>query len=407
MRKTFFLSTLVLIALFTFRCSEDNTLMTDEKSETGYDYTSGLAGGGRDGGFSSGEGGGDGDTTQQQPIEPGQITAAEWNDLVNWDFWQDLGQNQEFESAKENWNFIPAERYSFVVSDNQHRPVFDCQLELKDIQGNVLWKSRTDNEGKAELWLNLNGGNDENPIALVKFEDEELTIVDPIEHNTGVNEVILASSRRNLQKADILFVVDATGSMGDEIEYLKSEMLDVIRKSLEVNSQLEMNTGAVFYRDEGDDYLTKVSPFTRIPTQTLAFINDQSAGGGGDYEEAVHTALVTAITQLNWSSEARARLLFLLLDAPPHHTDAIVGDLNDIIKEASAKGIKIIPISASGINKDTEFLFRFFSVSTNGTYVFITNHSGIGGDHIEATVGDYEVELLNDLIVRLISKYTL
>ncbi len=78
----------------------------------------------------------------------------------------------------------------------------------------------------------------------------------------------------------------------------------------------------------------------------------------------------------------------------------IVNDLNAIIKKAAEKGIKIIPVSASGVNKDTEFLFRFFAVATNGTYVFITNNSGIGGDHIEATVGDYEVELLNDLMVR-------
>ncbi|MEM8907449.1 MAG: hypothetical protein AAGD05_06350, partial [Bacteroidota bacterium] len=31
--------------------------------------------------------------------------------------------------------------------------------------------------------------------------------------------------------------------------------------------------------------------------------------------------------------------------------------------------------------------------------------SGIGNDHLEPTVGDYEVELLNDLLVRLIGEY--
>jgi hypothetical protein len=45
-------------------------------------------------------------------------------------------------------------------------------------------------------------------------------------------------------------------------------------------------------------------------------------------------------------------------------------------------------------------------MSTNGTYVFITNDSGIGNDHLQATVGDYEVEFLNDLMVRLVKKYT-
>ncbi len=43
---------------------------------------------------------------------------------------------------------------------------------------------------------------------------------------------------------------------------------------------------------------------------------------------------------------------------------------------------------------------------TDGTYTFITNHSGIGNDHLTPTIGEYQVELLNDLIVRLVTKYT-
>lgn len=49
---------------------------------------------------------------------------------------------------------------------------------------------------------------------------------------------------------------------------------------------------------------------------------------------------------------------------------------------------------------------RFMAISTNSTYVFITNHSGIGNDHLKPSIGQYEVEKLNDLIVRLIKKYS-
>ena len=49
---------------------------------------------------------------------------------------------------------------------------------------------------------------------------------------------------------------------------------------------------------------------------------------------------------------------------------------------------------------------RFMAISTNGTYVFITSDSGIGNPHLEPTVGEYEVEFLNDLLVRLINKYS-
>lgn len=54
-------------------------------------------------------------------------------------------------------------------------------------------------------------------------------------------------------------------------------------------------------------------------------------------------------------------------------------------KEFAKNGIKIIPVAASGVDKDTEFMLRFFEVATGGTYVFITNDSGIGNDHIDAT----------------------
>lgn len=166
-----------------------------------------------------------------------------------------------------------------------------------------------------------------------------------------------------------------------------------------------MLTGSVFYRDEGDDYVTRVSAFTSNITTTLNFIKQQQASGGGDFPEAVHTALDKAVNNLQWSSTARTRILFLLLDAPPHYENNVITDLQKHIKDAAAKGIKVIPITASGIDKETEFLMRFLAVTTNGTYVFITNDSGVGNEHLEPTVGKYDVELLNNLMVRLINKY--
>ena len=109
---------------------------------------------------------------------------------------------------------------------------------------------------------------------------------------------------------------------------------------------------------------------------------------------------------MQWSTSAKSRIAFLLLDAPPHNGSQIKDDLHTSIQKAAKKGIKIIPIVASGINKETEFLMRNFSITTNGTYVFITNDSGVGNDHLEPTVGEYEVEYLKDLMVRLITKYT-
>ena len=41
---------------------------------------------------------------------------------------------------------------------------------------------------------------------------------------------------------------------------------------------------------------------------------------------------------------------------------------------------------------------------TGADYVFLTDDSGVGKSHLEPIIGDYEVELLHDIIVRLINE---
>jgi hypothetical protein len=169
---------------------------------------------------------------------------------------------------------------------------------------------------------------------------------------------------------------------------------------------MDIRTAALFYRDEGDDYVTRYENLTNKPEETLDFIKEQGAAGGGDYPEAVHTALETAMQELAWEEGNYSRLAFLLLDAPPHYQSEVFDSIRKSIRLYAAKGIKIIPVAASGVDKNTEFLLRMMAMFTDGTYTFITNHSGIGNDHLTPTIGEYQVELLNDLIVRLVTKYT-
>ena len=207
------------------------------------------------------------------------------------------------------------------------------------------------------------------------------------------------------RKADIAFFVDATGSMTDEIDFLKSDLIDIFKKVEKLQAGTTIRTAALFYRDEGDEYVTKRIDFTTDIKSVSNYVGKQSAAGGGDFPEAVHTALEKGLQNLSWDEGARTRIVFMLLDAPAHHNDKVIESLHQSIEAYAKAGIKIIPVAASGIDKITEFMLRFFAISTSGTYVFLTNDSGIGGDHIQASVGDYEVEQLNELIVRLIDKY--
>jgi hypothetical protein len=353
-----------------------------------------------DDGFSESENTGDG-----QNLQPGVITAGEWNDLDSWDFWNNILNEQEYSTMPSYWSFFNNNRVSVILTSSETTPVVDAIVELKR-DDFTIFTARTDNFGRAELWADLYQHSSElDPSALsISVNEGAYTINNVKLYQDGVNEIVLAATSSG-NRVEISFVVDATGSMGDELEFLKTELLDVLDRVKDENPNTDIYTSSVFYRDEGDQYVTRVSPFTSNIETTIDFIKDQKADGGGDYPEAVHTALDKAIGELQWSYSARTRLLFLVLDAPPHYKTSVVQSLQESVATAAAKGIKIIPVTASGIDKKTEFLMRFFAISTNGTYVFITDHSGVGNSHLEPTVGEYQVEYLNNLMVRLISKY--
>jgi hypothetical protein len=76
-----------------------------------------------------------------------------------------------------------------------------------------------------------------------------------------------------------------------------------------------------------------------------------------------------------------------------------------LIQTAAKKGIRIVPVTCSGIDKSAEYLMRAIALFTNGTYTFLTDDSGIGNPHIKPTTDKYEVETLNALLKRLIYQY--
>jgi len=339
----------------------------------------------------------------------GLLTAGEWNDLHNWNkHWLDLLADGEIAEYQKMYGFYPKNRYTVLLNNEQDFPIADVPVQLLGADGTLYWTAKTDNTGKAELWAQLFNPHEVKGKLKIEMRVNGLvyTLDAPKEAKDGINRQTFNTECKAPKNVDIVWAVDATGSMGDEIEYLKTELLDVIDRSKAQNPALHFRVGTVFYRDKTDDYLTKSSGLSPDVEKTVDFIRKQAAGGGGDYPEAVHSALEEAILNQPWSENAIARICFLVLDASPHKEPAVIESLQKSIQEAAKRGIRIVPITASGIQKDTEFLMKFFGLATNGTYVFLTDHSGIGGSHIEPTTDEYKVELLNDLLVRVITEYT-
>ena len=342
----------------------------------------------------------------QGGIQPqgGLVTAGEWNDLDNWDFYQKTLMKEPFKGFPDDWQMYTNHRIAVALTA-KNKPAANATVTLFR-NDTPIWTAKTDNLGRAELWVGAFQKEKELNTALLRLKVNEQWVSTATISETQVNRIALDEalpSPTNL--VQIAFMVDATGSMGDELEFLKVDLKKVINEVQKTNTQLKISTATVFYRDEGDEYVVKHSPFTEDINQTTEFISQQRADGGGDFPEAVDKALVQ-LNQLQWQPEARTRIAFLVLDAPPHNKPAVINSIQYSVKTAAASGIKLIPVVASGIDKTTEFLMRFIAMYTNGTYVFITDHSGIGNKHLEPSVGEYQVEKLSDLMVRLIKKYS-
>ena len=342
------------------------------------------------------------------PTGPGTLTAGEINDFSKWVLWEDLTETK-FNSFQKQWGFYLKNRYAVQVTYENGNPVVDAPVKLVSDKNEVVFIARTDNTGKAELWADMipdiRNKMARRYKAFVHFQGQDIPFPKLDAFPTGINTLKIKGPCDVSDVLDIAFVVDATGSMGDEINYLKTELKDVIQRVQEQNEKLQLRTASVFYRDNGDQYVTRESDFSSTTETTLQFIQTQYAAGGGDFPEAVDEALDAALNRLSWSQNARGRILFLVLDAPPHQADSVVKRMHQLVYKAAAMGVRIVPITGSGINKDVEFLMRSMALATNSTYVFLTDHSGVGNKHLAPSTDDYDVQKLNDLMVNLISRY--
>lgn len=337
----------------------------------------------------------------------GQLTAGEINDFGKWVLWNDKSQ-EELTDYRDDWKMYPSKRYMVIVQNNAGIPIVGQLVSLMDHKENPVWTAKTDNTGKAELWSNMfeETYQDEEKLDIVtKINDREHRIHHAKRIENGVNHITIESDCNHSNVVDAVFVVDATGSMTDELNYLKEELTDVMQKVKARHQALTLNLGSVFYRDHGDEYITRASELTANISKTIQFIQQQTAAGGGDEPEALDEALEIAIRNMNWSPDSRTKLLFVVMDAPPHISPAHLKRIRDVTWEAAKNGIRIIPLTASGIDKSAEYLMRSLALCTNGTYVFLTDHSGIGNPHLQPTTDSYHPDKLNDLIIRLFDQY--
>jgi Mg-chelatase subunit ChlD len=168
---------------------------------------------------------------------------------------------------------------------------------------------------------------------------------------------------------DVCFIIDTTGSMGDEIARVQQTLLSLTQR-LRGSQAVDLRYGAVLYRDVGDQYLTMAHPMTG---DLLAFdqaIQEIQAGGGGDGPESLNQGLAVAVSDMDWRPGA-AKVAFLIADAPPHMDYQEPVTYGRAAAGAAHKGVRVHTVAASGLDDAGSAVFLQIAQITRGRFIFI------------------------------------
>ncbi len=181
---------------------------------------------------------------------------------------------------------------------------------------------------------------------------------------------VLASSAPEI---DVVFVIDTTGSMGDEIQSVKKQVVAMMEKVQQGTPRPYVRFGIVAFRDQRDEYVTKGFPLTADVQTIQGNVMSLEANGGGDTPEAVAQAVHTAVYDMNWTSNPNAKkLMFLIGDAGPHRDQPNDPDLKSEVAYAKSKGIKLHTWGCSGIVDCGEGDFKELAAIGGGDFQMLT-----------------------------------
>lgn len=204
---------------------------------------------------------------------------------------------------------------------------------------------------------------------------------------------------------DILFILDTTGSMGEEIQRLKTtiELINLNLSSL--SSKPKVRFGLVLYKDRGDQYVTQTVPLTGDLPAFQKALGKVRADGGGDDPEDLQAALQETIRGVAWDPDG-IRLGFIITDAPPHLDYGQEFTYVDAVHGAREAGIKLYSVGTGGLPLAGEMVLRQISQYTGARYIFLTygeRGEAAGGEQGSVshhTGSNFQTDKLEAIIIR-------
>ncbi|MFN8490164.1 MAG: vWA domain-containing protein [Caldilineaceae bacterium] len=304
-----------------------------------------------------------------------------------------------------------SERYVIQVIDENSLPVHDATVEVY-AGGQVVFTGRTDAGGQMLFHpraldenYQLRSAGEFRVVAKKGYVAQSHTFA-----RNGSDHWLLtltSPARADYTQLDLVFLIDATGSMGDEIDKLKASMADVADQIAKLPAKPDVRYGLVAYRDRGDEFVVRPYDFTYNLNDFQRNLAALRADGGGDTPESLNEALRTTLNNLSWRNDNTVRLIILVADAPPHLDYGEAFSYDNGMIEMVQRGIKIFPVGASNLEGDGEYIFRQMAQFTGGKFVFLTYKNGDDpssgpGTETNHDVDNYSVDTLDKLVVRLV-----
>lgn len=334
--------------------------------------------------------------------QSGILTAGEHDDLLNPELYASyVGRNTDLGQEVRDLPRVDTTRVVTVkVQDRSGQSIPFADVVVTCSDGNSIAMA-TQADGSAVFFPGLDRLSERITVSARKggrtIADTRAVLVADAPGGQTVG-LTANQAATKVTKLDLMLVVDTTGSMGDEINYLQAELRSIIGAIAAKHRDLDIRIGFVFYRDLGDDYVTRTVAFDHDIGRVQGALARQQANGGGDYPEAMDQAMVRAVTQ-DWRPDA-VKSLLLVADAPPH--DDKFARTWAAAEAARAKRIHITPVAASGVADKAEYAMRAMAAATQSRYLFLTDDSGVGNPHAPPAIDCYLVTRLDALVRRVI-----
>ncbi|MBC8194079.1 MAG: carboxypeptidase-like regulatory domain-containing protein [Candidatus Marinimicrobia bacterium] len=346
-------------------------------------------------------------TPRPAPPQSGGLKAGFADDNQQFNYF--LNFLNQYKSSVNSYAYDINERIHLLLEDKDGKSLPNVEIKIFDRkESRLLDEGKTYADGSYFFYPSEVAAKDKTFHVGYTVDDGYKTV--EVKRNGPRTIIIQADQARDLQPrtpVDIVFILDTTGSMGEEIKRLIAT-IDLIHMNLSaLSNQTLIRFGMVLYRDKDDKYRTQVVPLTSDIDVFRQALENVRAAGGGDTPEDLQAALHKAMRNVDWNQDG-LRLGFVITDASAHLDYGQRYTYISAALEAKKKGIKLFTVGTGGLDIRGEYVLRQISQLTYAKYLFLTygketgeNVGGVAGSVSHHTGSNYQTDKLEAIIMRL------